>query len=228
MCMSFFFCNFAVGMTKIQTYWAKVSSEEKANMWTHLLPLVATIGVSCPLLQLANSMTEVVGVSLFLLGMLLMFGSSTFYHAVTAPERKARLRVLDHMCIYLMIAGSYSLMCLSVVGGWLGWSVFVFLWVAVLIGCISKVVALGKYPKLSLALYLAMGWVALVIIVPLWRNMPHVAFGWALAEGFFYTIGSYFYSKDEEHAYYHAVWHVFIILGALSHTIATIFILKNI
>lgn len=215
-------------MKKIQAYWAKVSSEEKANVWTHLLPFVVVLCAACPLVGLANTLVEVIGVLLFLLGMVLMFGSSTLYHAVIAPDHKARLRVFDHMCIYIMIAGSYSLMCLSVVGGWMGWSVFVFLWFAALVGCVSKVIALGKLPKLSLALYLAMGWVALVIIVPLWRNMSHVAFGWVVAEGVFYTVGSYFYNKDEEHAYYHAIWHVFIILGALSHTIATIFILKNI
>ena len=77
-----------------------------------------------------------------------------------------------------------------------------------------------------LALYLAMGWVALLIIYPMWLHMPHAAFWWILAEGVFYTIGSYFFNKDEEHAYWHAIWHVFITLGATSHTIATWLILQ--
>ena len=87
-------------------------------------------------------------------------------------------------------------------------------------------IALGKYPRLSLTLYLAMGWVALLMLVPMWRNMPHAAFWWIIAEGVFYTVGSYFFNKDEEHAFYHAIWHVFIVLGAASHTIATWLILS--
>lgn len=166
------------------------------------------------------------GTSLFLLGMLLMFLSSTLYHAVSAPEHKARLRIFDHISIYVMIAGSYSLICLSVVGGWIGRSLFYFLWTCVLAGAIGKFVALGKHPKLSLALYLAMGWVALLILYPMWLHMSHAAFFWIIAEGVFYTIGSYFFNKDEEHAFYHAIWHVFITLGAASHTIATWLILS--
>lgn len=167
-----------------------------------------------------------VGTALFLLGMLLMFLSSTLYHAATNPVRKARLRIFDHISIYVMIAGSYSLICLSVVGGWAGISLFIFLWACVLAGVIGKVIALGKHPKLSLALYLSMGWVALLILYPMWTNMPHAAFWWIIAEGVFYTVGSYFFNHDEEHAYWHAIWHVFITLGAASHTVATWLILS--
>ncbi len=124
-----------------------------------------------------------------------------------------------------MIAGSYSLICLSVVGGWLGWTIFGFLWTCVIAGIVGKSIALGKFPNLSLALYLAMGWVALLMIWPMWKAMTHAAFAWVIAEGIFYTVGSYFFKHDEEHAYYHAIWHVFIMLGSLSHTIATYYIL---
>lgn len=154
-----------------------------------------------------------------------MYGSSTFYHLISDPKHKARLRVFDHISIYVMIAGSYSPVCLLVIGGWLGWTLFGFLWACVLAGVIGKVVALGKRPKLSLALYLAMGWVGVLVLVPMWRNMSHAAFWLIITEGLCYTIGAYFFRKDEEHAYYHAVWHVFIVLGAASHTIATWLIL---
>ena len=204
------------------------SSEEPANTWTHLLALIGAIGVSAPLIRHAvdRGALAVVGTVLFIAGMLLMFTSSTLYHAIQVPVHKARLRVFDHVSIYAMIAGSYSLLCVYVVGGWKGWTLFVFLWACVLAGAIGKFIALGKYPKLSLALYLAMGWVALLILYPMWLHMPHAAFFWIIAEGVFYTIGSYFFNKDEEHAYYHAIWHVFITLGATSHTIATWLILQ--
>lgn len=208
-----------------------MSREEQANTWTHLVPFVAVLGLAWPLLHLAlqsqitNYKSQILGTSLFLLGSFLMFGSSTLYHAVSHPVHKARLRIFDHISIYAMIAGSYSLICLSVVGGWAGWTLFIFLWTCVLAGIIGKIVALGRHPRLSLALYLAMGWVALLILWPMWQHMPHAAFWWIVAEGIFYTIGSYFFNHDEEHAFYHAIWHVFITLGAASHTIATWLIL---
>ena len=209
-----------------------MSKEERANTWTHLVPLIATVLLAWPLMARAiqspitDHQSQMVGTALFLLGMVLMFLSSTLYHAATNPVHKARLRIFDHISIYVMIAGSYSLICLSVVGGWAGISLFIFLWTCVLAGVIGKVIALGKHPRLSLALYLSMGWVALLILYPMWTNMPHAAFWWIIAEGVFYTMGSYFFNHDEEHAYWHAIWHVFITLGAASHTIATWLILS--
>jgi hemolysin III len=203
-----------------------MSSEERVNTITHLIALVATLVIAWPLLRLAAFSQrstfnyQLLGTALFLLGMFLMYGSSTLYHAVTAPAHKRRLRVFDHISIYIMIAGSYSPVCLTVIGGWIGWTLFGFLWGCVLAGVIGKVIALGRFPRLSLALYLMMGWVALLVLVPMWRNMSHEAFWCIIAEGVFYTLGSYFFNHDEQHAYYHAVWHVFIILGAAAHTVA--------
>ena len=91
-----------------------MSSEERANTWTHLIAFVATLIIAWPLLrlsyeaQIANDRLQIVGTSLFLLGMLLMYGSSTLYHAVSAPVHKRRLRVFDHISIFVMIAGSSS------------------------------------------------------------------------------------------------------------------------
>ncbi|MBQ7530306.1 MAG: hemolysin III family protein [Paludibacteraceae bacterium] len=217
-------------MSHVRTYWNKLPAEEKANTLTHLIPWLTTFGIAWPLLDLAarssHPTVNIIGTALFLAGMVLMFGSSTLYHFIVAPVHKARLRIFDHISIYVMIAGSYSLLCMSVVGGWLGWSIFVFLWACVIAGVVGKLVALGKHPRLSLVLYLLMGWVALLMIVPLWKNLSHAAFAWILAEGIFYTIGAYFFRLDEERAYYHAIWHVFIILGATSHTIATWLVLS--
>lgn len=203
------------------------SGEELANTLTHLFPLIGSLFVIKPLVRLAltDDYYALAGTLIFLLGMIQMFASSTIYHAVQEPSIKARLRILDHIAIYFMIAGSYSLLCLYVVRGWVGWTLFIFLWSCVAAGIFGKVIALGKYPNLSLILYLAMGWVALFIIKPMWLNMPHTAFWWIVAEGVFYTAGAYFFHGDEQHKYWHAIWHVFITLGALCHTIATWIIL---
>ena len=213
-------------MSRCKTYWTALPAEEKANTWTALLPALATIAIAWPLMeraylsQLSTFNFQLLGTSLFLLGSFLMYFASTLYHVVVAPKAKARIRIFDHISIYVMIAGSYSPICLTVVGGWMGWSLFGFLWACVIAGVVGKIIALGKHPHLSLTLYLMMGWAALLVIWPMWQNMSHAAFAWVIAEGVFYTIGAYFFNKDEEHAFYHAIWHVFIILGSLSHTIA--------
>ena len=213
-------------MSRCKSYWTALPAEEKANTWTALLPALATLAIAWPLMeraylsQLSTFNFQLLGTSLFLLGSFLMYFASTLYHVVVAPKAKARIRIFDHISIYVMIAGSYSPICLTVVGGWMGWSLFVFLWACVIAGVVGKIIALGKHPHLSLTLYLMMGWAALLVIWPMWQNMSHAAFAWVIAEGVFYTIGAYFFNKDEEHAFYHAIWHVFIILGSLSHTIA--------
>lgn len=202
-----------------------LSKEEQANTWTHLVATLATLAVAYPLIRAASIhhtpyTIHLAGTILFLLSMFFMYLSSTLYHAVAQPDHKRRLRVMDHIAIYVMIAGSYTPICLSVLGGWIGWSLFGFLWACVLAGIIGKLLALGKHPRLSLALYLAMGWAALLVIVPLWHHLSHAAFAWILAEGIAYSIGAYFFHHDEEVPFYHAIWHVFIILGSTCHTIA--------
>ena len=206
----------------------RLPGEEIANTWTHAVGVAGTLVAMYPMMKMAFShdWTYVLGTTLFLVGMLFMYTCSTLYHAVTpGTDAKRIIRVYDHISIYVMIAGSYSLLCISALGGWRGWSLFGFLWACVVAGIIGKVRALGKHPKLSLTLYLVMGWAALVVIVPLWKSLPHSAFYCVLAEGIFYSIGAYFFSKDEQYAYFHAIWHVFILLGSLSHTAAMLIVL---
>lgn len=202
--------------------WNKLSGEEKANVLTHLPGIIATI-VLAPILIVSSASrgwAMVLGISLFAAGMLMMYTSSTLYHLANSVQRKRRLRVFDHSSIFVMIAGSYSPILIGVLGGWVGWTLFVLMWGFTTGGIISKIVALGKWPKLSLALYLIMGWVALIVIYPLWKELTHMAFFAIIAEGVLYSVGAYFFAKDEEHAYYHAIWHVFILMGSAAHTVA--------
>ncbi len=201
----------------------RLPGEEIANTWTHVLGVVGTFVVAWPLMRIAakHGTLSIVGMSLFLAGMLFMYLCSTLYHLATPGSQTKRvLRVYDHISIYVMIAGSYSPLCLGVLGGWQGWSLFAFLWTCVIAGIVGKIIALGKFPKLSLTLYLVMGWAALLVIRPLWKSLPHPAFFSIFAEGIFYSIGAFFFAKDEQYAYFHAIWHVFILLGSLSHTLA--------
>ncbi len=149
-----------------------------------------------------------------------MFLASTCYHA--APEGSAlkrRLRVWDHSSIYVMIAASYSPLC-SVFGGALGITMISVMWAFALAGIVGKIIALGKYPMLSLILYLAMGWMALVVMYWLWTDLLPFTFWMIVVEGLCYTVGAYFFANDEKRTFFHAIWHVFIILGAACHTVA--------
>ena len=126
------------------------------------------------------------------------------------------LRIFDHCGIYVMIAASHTPICIGVVGGALGWTVFGLLWAVVVAGIIYKVKALGRYPKLSLALYLAMGWSVVFIAEPVVSKLSLPSLLWILAEGLFYTSGTYFFAHDDRR-YFHGIWHIFVLLGSVSH-----------
>mgnify|MGYP002624787997 CR=1 FL=1 len=156
------------------------------------------------------------GVIFFIVGMFLMFLSSTIYHWVRPGMAKEVLRKLDHISIYVMIACSYTPICVGVVGGWIGWTVFGILWAVVIAGTIYKIVALGRYPRLSLALYLIMGWSVLFIAKPVFERLAPLTISLVVAEGLLYTVGTYFFAHDA-HRHFHAIWHVFVLCGAIAH-----------
>lgn len=148
--------------------------------------------------------------------MFLMFLSSTIYHWVWPGRAKQVLRKFDHISIYVMIACSYTPICIGVIGGWIGWTVFGLQWAAVIGGTFYKLFAMGKYPRLSLAIYLVMGWSVLLIADKVWSRLSTAAFILLLAEGIFYTCGTYFFAHDKQ-KHFHAIWHVFVLLGAIAH-----------
>lgn len=123
-----------------------------------------------------------------------------------------------------MIACSYTPICIAVVGGWLGWTIFGILWAVVIGGTIYKIIALGKYPRLSLALYLIMGWSGVFLAPHLIDELSTLPVTLILAEGFLYTIGTYFFAKDAK-KHYHAIWHIFVLLGAAAHWTAILAII---
>ena len=115
-----------------------------------------------------------------------------------------------------MIACSYTPICIAVVGGWLGWTVFGLLWAVVVAGTVYKIIALGRYPRLSLALYLVMGWSVVFIAKPVFERMSLLTMLLIVTEGVLYTVGTYFFAHDSRR-HYHAIWHVFVLLGAIAH-----------
>lgn len=190
---------------------------ELGNTWTHLAGAVfalTSIWMVWPAVE--KSWQMAFGVIFFIVGMFLMFLSSTLYHWVHPGAVKNAFRKLDHISIYVMIACSYTPICVGVVGGWLGWTIFGVQWAVVIGGVFYKLFAMGKYPRLSLALYLSMGWCILLVAKPVMTRLSAPAIALLLAEGLFYTLGTYFFVHDKK-PHFHAIWHVFVLLGAIAH-----------
>lgn len=193
------------------------SKEELGNTWTHLIGVIFALSSIWMVWPAINTSWQMAfGVFFFIVGMFLMFLSSTIYHWVRPGVAKNILRKCDHISIYVMIACSYTPICVGVIGGWLGWLVFGFLWAVALIGSIAKIVALGKHPRLSLAMYLVMGWSVLIIFPKVMEKLSPLSLTFLIAEGILYTAGTYFYAHDKL-PHYHAIWHIFVLLGAIAH-----------
>lgn len=190
---------------------------ELGNTWTHLAGAIFALS-SIWLVWLAADVSwqMAFGVICFIVGMFFMFLSSTVYHWVREGRVKNILRKFDHISIYVMIACSYTPILIGVVGGWLGWTVFAFQWLVVIGGIFYKIYAIGRWPRLSLAIYLIMGWSIVLIAKPVVKALMPETLWLLLAEGIAYTAGTYFFAHDDR-PHYHAIWHVFVLLGALAH-----------
>lgn len=162
---------------------------------------------------------RVVGASVFAVALVALYAASTAYHAARSERLKRRLKVLDHCAIYLLIAGSYTPFLLNDLRGPWGWSLFGVIWGLALAGMIFKLFFTGRFRLLSTLVYVMMGWLALVAIVPMLRSMQLVTLGWMLAGGIAYTAGTPFYHAVRMR-YSHAVWHLFVLAGSVCHAIA--------
>ncbi len=197
------------------------------NTWTHLLG--ALFALSCiwtvwPASRLGWQWT--MGTIFSITGMFLMFTSSTLYHWWHEGRVKRILRKIDHISIYVMIACSYTPVCIAVIGGWLGWSLFGFLWLLVVGGVLYKLLAMGRWPRLSLAIYLLMGWSGVLMAKPLCLSLSLPSLCLIVAEGALYSGGTYFFIHDKRRNF-HAIWHVFVLLGAIAHWSAIVFMVMD-
>lgn len=190
---------------------------ENGNTWTHLIGAVfalSSIWMAWPAVHEGWAMAF--GVIFFIVGMFLMYLSSTLYHWVKPGKAKNVLQRFDHISIYVMIACSYTPICVGVIGGWIGWVMFGVQWAAVIGGTFYKIFAFGKYPKLSLTIYLVMGWSIILIAPEVFCKLTQPMLWLLLTEGVMYSVGTYFFSHDAKRGF-HAVWHIFVLLGSIAH-----------
>lgn len=201
--------------------------EELHNTLTHLIGALSAASLMWILIVLAapRGWQWLMGVLFLGIGTVLMYAFSTSYHWTHEGRAKRVMRILDHIGIYIMIASSYTPICIGLVGGWLGWTVFGIMWAVVIGGAFYKITALGRYPRLSLFLYLFMGWSVLFIAKPVFEQLTLPAAVTLVSEGLFYTAGTWFFAHDDR-PFYHAIWHIFVLLGSVCHWAAIIIILS--
>lgn len=155
----------------------------------------------------------------FGLSLILLYGSSTLYHAIHNQQHKLWLRKLDHSAIFVLIAGTYTPFTLiSLRENW-GWWLFAFVWTVALIGVLLKLLTGAKYQKLSLAMYLLMGWTVIVAINPMLTYVPAAGLWWLLAGGVLYSGGVAFYVQKTLFMH-HLIWHLFVLSGSVCHFLA--------
>jgi hemolysin III len=194
-------------------------NEEIANTVSHGVGFLAAVA-GIPLLVLSGlqkgGSAAVVGGAIFGTTMALLYLTSTLYHAVPPGPAKQLLRRLDHSAIFLLIAGTYTPFTLGVLGGGWGWSLFGVVWGIAVIGIFFKLVYGVRFPKVSATMYLAMGWLVVVAIRPLWLNLP----GWGMfllvLGGLAYSLGLVFYLNPKIR-FGHFVWHLFVLAGTTFH-----------
>ncbi len=164
---------------------------------------------------------HVTAVSIFGATLVLMYTASTLYHSIPLPRAKRVLRVIDHSLIYFLIAGTYTPFTLITLKGPWGWSLFGVTWGLAVAGVAFKIFATGKFEKLSLAIYLGMGWCAIAAIQPLLRNLDPGGLALLFAGGITYSGGVAFYAW-ERLRYHHAIWHLFVLAGSILHFFAVL------
>jgi len=198
---------------------------EKFNAWTHLVGALLALAGAVWLLVLAIASGDgwkIFGVAVYGATLVLLYSISTIYHSVRGRAKRV-LRKLDHLSIYLLIAGSYTPFCLITLRGPWGCSLFAIIWTLAAIGMLQEIKPRSEARVMSLVIYAVMGWIVLVAIQPLLDNLGAAGFAWLAAGGAFYTVGIVFFAFDERFRHWHGIWHLFVIAGSLMHFIAILF-----
>ena len=194
------------------------NKEEFWNSLTHFTGIILTL-IGVPFLITQNSdltKLELFSLLFFQFGLLFMYTSSTLYHYVQNIRIKKILRVVDHISIYYLIAGSYAPVCLITLRGHSGIEIFLIIISLMLLGTLFKIFFTGKFEKFSLYLYLLMGWLIVIKIDKLINLINFHGLLLVIASGLLYTIGTYFYSSKTI-KYSHSIWHLFVLGGSVTH-----------
>ena len=202
--------------------------EEIGNAVSHGVMALTALGGIAPVAihaYLRHGSMAAASTSIFMCALFLMFLSSALYHSMRADTRQRQvLQILDHIFIYVAIAGTYTPIALLVIGGWQGTAVASLQWAMVIFGILYKSIAKRKIPKVSLTIYLVMGW-SIVFVAPMFFRNASIGMQLLIfSGGVFYSAGAYFYTKKEKR-FFHMVWHFFVNLGAICHFLGVLLFL---
>ena len=199
--------------------------EEQLNIFTHGFGLLLSIaGLPFLILKAIDFQGFWKSASLYIFGisLIVLYAASTFYHAAKEAKKRRKLNIFDHCAIFILIAGTYTPFTLISLEGTLGWVLFGLTWGFALVGIVLKLFYTGKYDKLSTIMYVLMGWQIVFAIKPLMDNFPTKGLNLLFMGGVFYTVGALLYSIKKL-PFNHAIFHVFVVLGSLSHFFSILF-----
>jgi hemolysin III len=197
--------------------------EEVANAVSHGLAFALAVAALPVLVTFAarrGGATDITAAAVFCATMMLLYGVSTLYHALPPGRAKHWLHRLDHAAIYVFIAGSYTPFALGALRGVWGWTILGIVWSLAALGVVVKLIDRLRHALWSTGLYVAMGWVVLIAVVPLVQRMPGTALAWLVAGGLAYTLGAAVYLFDHRLRYVHFAWHLFVMGGSACHVVA--------
>jgi hemolysin III len=208
----------------------QITIREPGSAITHFIGMMMAVFAAVPLLikaAAASGSAAFTAMAVFMLSMILLYGASATYHSLTVSDKVLRVfRKIDHMMIFVLIAGSYTPVCLIVLGGPLGYTLLAVVWGIALLGILIKALWITCPKWFSSTIYIAMGWVCLWVFGPLWNTLPKSAFIWLLAGGVIYTVGGVIYALklpifNAKHAYFgsHEIFHLFVMGGSICHFI---------
>lgn len=208
----------------------QITIREPGSAITHFIGMMMACFAAVPLLVKAaasSSTTSLIAMAVFMLSMVLLYGASATYHSLNVSDRVLKVfRKIDHMMIFVLIAGSYTPVCLIVLGGKSGYTLLAVVWGIALLGMTIKALWITCPKWFSSVIYIAMGWVCVAVFGQLWNTLPKMAFLWLLAGGIVYTAGGVIYALklpifNSRHAMFgsHEIFHLFVMGGSICHFI---------
>ena len=200
------------------------TGEELAHSITHGVGLLASVTGLVVLVVLAAATRDpwrIAACAIYASTLVLLYAASTLYHALSRTRARHVFRVLDHSAIFLLIAGTYTPFALVLLRGPWGWTLLGIVWGLAVAGIAAKAVFGARWPILSTALYICMGWTVLIAVKPLVEHVPPGGIAWLTAGGLAYTGGVVFYAWTRLR-YGHAIWHLFVLAGSACHYIAVV------
>lgn len=199
--------------------------EEIANSITHGMGAFLSLAGLVLLIVFASlygGARHIVSCTIFGFALVLLYTASTLYHSFRKPRLKFVFRIIDHSCIYILIAGTYTPFMLVAVRGALGWTFFGIVWGLTALGILFKTFFIHRFQILSTLAYIAMGWLAIFAIKPIFQALSGGAVFWLIAGGLAYTLGTIFYAWKKL-PFNHAIWHSFVLAGSVCHFFAVLF-----